>query len=317
MFNEYQKQAVGTFKPAKVIQDDQKIHAVDWGLGLGGEAGEVQDLVKHHVFHGEALDKMQLAKELGDVLWYITAMCETFGMSLQDVAELNIAKLSHRYNKGYNENDSANRHAKELTFEESPIYKILEARIKQTGDAPVNVIFIGPDGAGKTTLLKNLSSMVDMPVCKCDYHTEDRLSEAHKLLDSQINVLYDRFYYPDDTIYGTVKNLKFPDYTEVVHKLKTLNPIFVYVTAPLDILEKRASAWQDNYVTKADLPKIIKQYGHVLSFLRDLGFPILKLNMVYALDSVEYQQQLHEIKEFIDLWKYQFCNIPAVTEVEG
>ena len=317
MFKEYQEKAVDTFKPAKALTDAQKIHAADWCLGLGGEAGEVQDLIKHHLFHEETLDKMQLAKELGDVLWYITAICETFDMSLQDVAELNIAKLSHRYNKGYNVTDSANRHAKELTFTEAPIYKVLEAKIKKTGNAPVNVICIGPDGAGKTTLLKHLSKMVDMPVHKCDYRTDDKLAEAHKLLDSQINVLYDRFYYPDDIIYGSVKGVLSPDYTEIITKLQHLNTIFIYVTAPFEVLKDRSASWKDDYVCIKELPIIVDNYRILLKRIKDAGFPVYEMVNIYDPTSLEYQNRLQSIEDFIHLHKYQYCNMLSKKGVEA
>jgi NTP pyrophosphatase (non-canonical NTP hydrolase) len=79
------------------------------GLGLGGEAGEAQDLVKKHLFHGHALDKEKLAKELGDVLWYVAVMANVIGVSMSEVAARNIAKLRARYPEGFSVERSVNR----------------------------------------------------------------------------------------------------------------------------------------------------------------------------------------------------------------
>lgn len=73
----------------------------NWGLGLAGEAGEVIELIKKSLYHGKDLDKSALSKELGDVLWYIAAICEQTGISLDDVAEQNVAKLANRYPNGF------------------------------------------------------------------------------------------------------------------------------------------------------------------------------------------------------------------------
>lgn len=71
-------------------------------VGLTGEAGEVAELVKKHVFHGHELDRAKLLKELGDVLWYLTYITvRCLGMTLLDVMRANIHKLSARYPEGF------------------------------------------------------------------------------------------------------------------------------------------------------------------------------------------------------------------------
>lgn len=69
--------------------------------GLGGEAGEVQELLKKHV-RDEVLDTDELKKELGDVLYYLTRISMRFGFSLADVMAENVRKLHERnlYGKG-------------------------------------------------------------------------------------------------------------------------------------------------------------------------------------------------------------------------
>lgn len=72
-------------------------------LGLGGEAGEVVDLVKKVVFHGKELDneiRDKFVKEAGDVLWYIAALCVALDVELDEVFNKNMEKLMSRYPGG-------------------------------------------------------------------------------------------------------------------------------------------------------------------------------------------------------------------------
>ena len=73
-------------------------------LGLVGEAGEVAEKVKkvirdkNGIFDEES--KKSIKKELGDVLWYLSNLCNEFGFSLDDVALQNIEKLRLRSARG-------------------------------------------------------------------------------------------------------------------------------------------------------------------------------------------------------------------------
>lgn len=80
------------------------------GLGLTSEAGEIADHLKKHFFQGHGLDKDNLVKEAGDVLWYVALLCETLNVSMEYVMEMNIEKLKKRYPDGYfKSSDSINR----------------------------------------------------------------------------------------------------------------------------------------------------------------------------------------------------------------
>lgn len=65
-------------------------------LGLNGEAGEVAEKIKKWIRDGGELDRHAVLKELGDVLWYITAAANELQYGLQDVAEVNMVKLLDR-----------------------------------------------------------------------------------------------------------------------------------------------------------------------------------------------------------------------------
>lgn len=72
-------------------------------LGLAGEAGEVANIVKkiQRDYHGEITEEIRakLKDELGDVLWYISACADELGLTINEIAEFNVAKLAKRHGK--------------------------------------------------------------------------------------------------------------------------------------------------------------------------------------------------------------------------
>lgn len=85
-------------------------HAIVYpALGMMGEAGEVSEKVKKWLRGDRELDKPELVKEIGDVLWYITALADDLGYTLTNVAEMNIEKLSSRKERGVLKGSGDNR----------------------------------------------------------------------------------------------------------------------------------------------------------------------------------------------------------------
>lgn len=79
-------------------------------IGICGEAGEVSELIKKYAYHGHTIDTEHLARELGDVLWYVSYMADLFGYSLGEIMEMNQEKLAKRYPDGkFDEERSRNR----------------------------------------------------------------------------------------------------------------------------------------------------------------------------------------------------------------
>ncbi len=78
-------------------------------LGLAGEAGEVCDVLKKHLYQGHELDRVKMALELGDVLWYVVGTAAGLDLTLEDIARMNIAKLERRYPEGFDAERSVNR----------------------------------------------------------------------------------------------------------------------------------------------------------------------------------------------------------------
>lgn len=72
-------------------------------LGLSGEVGELNDMVKKFIFHGTMMDSEHFKKELGDIMWYIALICYACGYDLDDILQLNVDKLKARYPEGFSE----------------------------------------------------------------------------------------------------------------------------------------------------------------------------------------------------------------------
>ena len=70
-------------------------------MGLSGEVGELNDMIKKWIFHKSDMDITNAKKELGDILWYVACMAESFGWSLDEIMKMNIDKLKARYPEGF------------------------------------------------------------------------------------------------------------------------------------------------------------------------------------------------------------------------
>ena len=97
-FDEYSEHATKT----AIYPDEYRI--LYPALGLCGEAGEVAEKIKKILRdnNGKMSDtqRVEVTRELGDVLWYLNAVARDIGVSLESVAMLNIAKLSSRNSRG-------------------------------------------------------------------------------------------------------------------------------------------------------------------------------------------------------------------------
>jgi len=67
------------------------------------------DLLKKFFFHGHEVDSNRLKSELGDILWYVSAVASLFNINLQEIAQGNIEKLEKRYPEGFSNEASKGR----------------------------------------------------------------------------------------------------------------------------------------------------------------------------------------------------------------
>ena len=108
--NEYQKRAMTTLNPA-LGKKEVLINSV---MGLCGESGEAIDIVKKWLAQGHALDKEHLAKELGDIAWYLAEAATALDLSLGDILQANLDKLEKRYPDGFDTRRSLSRAVEDL-----------------------------------------------------------------------------------------------------------------------------------------------------------------------------------------------------------
>lgn len=105
--NEYQQKALET---ALYPQEFKIIYPA---LGLTGEAGECADKVKKVIrdnnkeFTSEK--KIEIAKEIGDVLWYCATLANDIGFSLETIGQMNYDKLCSRKRRGVISGNGDNR----------------------------------------------------------------------------------------------------------------------------------------------------------------------------------------------------------------
>ena len=93
-------------------------------VGISAEGGEFMEIVKKMIFQGKPANEDNLEHlkiELGDVLWYVAQACMALNISFEEVADMNIDKLSKRYPDGhFAEYYSENRKACLLYTSPSP-----------------------------------------------------------------------------------------------------------------------------------------------------------------------------------------------------
>ena len=119
--NDYQKLAMRTndheasYRLARALMKASNRGDIDFGgfmmacLGLSGEIGEFNDMMKKVIFHEADYDEEHAKKELGDICWYVAMMCESFGWTLDDILQMNVDKLKQRYPNGFDVKRANNR----------------------------------------------------------------------------------------------------------------------------------------------------------------------------------------------------------------
>lgn len=105
---------VNTFDSYQKFVRSMKLYPVEYAiiyptLGISGESGEVAEKVKKCLRGDRELDKLELLKEAGDVLWYLTALTDDLGFTLQDLVNENVKKLTSRKERGVQKGNGDNR----------------------------------------------------------------------------------------------------------------------------------------------------------------------------------------------------------------
>lgn len=126
----YQKRAYIAIQP----HTDKKDEILNWSIGLCEECGEVMNHIKHFCWGNESINKIEIAKEIGDVFWYLSALSTILDLDLDTVAQLNMKKLEHRFGGEFSEQKSKARHEQELKFKDTEEYKNLIKNLERKED---------------------------------------------------------------------------------------------------------------------------------------------------------------------------------------
>jgi len=92
----------------KLIITEPKNRLIENVLGLGEESGEVLGKIKK-LIRDKTFSKGEIIKELGDCLYYVTAIANALGSNLQEVADENMAKLKDRKKRNVVQGSGDNR----------------------------------------------------------------------------------------------------------------------------------------------------------------------------------------------------------------
>ena len=108
--NQYQKEATRTLIDKPDFEISDKHTMILWcAIGVAGESGEIAELVKKGILHQHGLDKHDVAKKIGDCLWYLADLCTILDINMEAVIQSYIDKLKTRYPNGFNPQDSISR----------------------------------------------------------------------------------------------------------------------------------------------------------------------------------------------------------------
>ena len=104
--NEYQTAALRTAQTDKLTARELLLNSA---LGLCGESGEVAALLRKYNSQGHNLDLDHVAKELGDIAWYLAVGAYSIGYDLEKLLQMNVDKLKARYPNGFSADRSLHR----------------------------------------------------------------------------------------------------------------------------------------------------------------------------------------------------------------
>lgn len=89
-------------------------HILHMSLGFVQEAAELSDQFKKWAIYQKQLDLENVREELGDALFFMTAIMTHFGISFTELQHLNRSKLDERYKEGYSNEEAQTRNDKPI-----------------------------------------------------------------------------------------------------------------------------------------------------------------------------------------------------------
>ena len=108
----YIEEAAKTCPELGSYDENDAEHCVDlahMALGIGTESGEIQDAIKKRIAYGVGLDLVNIAEEMGDIMWYLVNLARMLGIDFNEVLRKNIDKLRERYGEAFSTYDALHR----------------------------------------------------------------------------------------------------------------------------------------------------------------------------------------------------------------
>ena len=114
LLTQFEKMTLALAKDGFVIKQEitpEQANLLHMTVGVSGESGELLDAIKKHVIYQKPLDVENVKEELGDLLFYMSNLMQSVGLSFEEVLQHNVDKLSVRYSSGKYSNAQAQERA--------------------------------------------------------------------------------------------------------------------------------------------------------------------------------------------------------------
>lgn len=120
LLKQFDKMTLALAKDGGLIKDEltpEQAGMLHMVIGISGESGELLDAFKKHVIYQKPLDVENVKEELGDLLFYMSNLMQSVGLTFEEILQHNIDKLSVRYSSGSYSNEQAQERADKVNEE--------------------------------------------------------------------------------------------------------------------------------------------------------------------------------------------------------
>lgn len=128
--SDYDKEALKYLNPLRPNQLSKRVaDATHGALGISSEVGELSDVIKKAFVNNLELDRTEIIKELGDVIWYCALVARAVDSDLHEVMAVNLEKIQARYGEKFSE-IRYNRENRNIAKEDSVAQRVLQQKMK-------------------------------------------------------------------------------------------------------------------------------------------------------------------------------------------
>lgn len=117
LLSDFNKMTLALAKDGNQIKQEltpEQANLLHMGVGVSTEANELLDAIKKHTIYQKPLDVENVKEELGDLLFYMSNLMQSVGLSFEEILQHNIDKLSIRYSSGKYTNEQAQQRADKI-----------------------------------------------------------------------------------------------------------------------------------------------------------------------------------------------------------